>query len=701
MSLIQVLDAHLADLIAAGEVVERPASVVKELMENAIDAGARKLSVAITGGGMDTITVTDDGSGMSPEDAVTAFLRHATSKIRTEYDLESIGTLGFRGEALAAISAVSKIELLTKRPEDSLGCAVYLSGGEVENSGETGAPNGTTLIVRSLFYNTPARRKFMKKDSYEGAACLQAAQRIALSHPEVSVKFLRDGKTELHTPGDGSLKNAVFAVLGKDIALGLTEVRHGTEHVTVSGFVSKPVCCRGSRSHQFLFLNGRHIKSKALTVAAENAYNNQKMVGKFPAYVLHIETKPNAVDCNVHPTKVEVKFADERSVFSALFHGVESALNEGRLPAGQVAPAPKAADTVTPNQMGFQTMTAAAYRQSTMVADPAGGKGRPLFDLDRMDRPVGAVPSAGGGAFLKRTAPQTAQENPADRSSLSFDRDRPVDHAPLSNQTTPAMSKSAFLSNRENAVHERSFDQPMLNQDIDRPSDRKPLSFHDGETPKDAPFVTKEKTDILSLRDQELFPQGEPVQEPLEFLLRGEAFHTYLIVEQGENMILIDKHAAHERMNFDRMKAEGYRPMVQELLPPVTVQAAPEQAAVLLDSLPLLEEFGFTAEDFGAGMLRITAAPYDIDAGDLEDTLLELADTLLTGGSADPDARRDELLHTMACKAAIKGGWETSEAEMLAVARRVMNGSVRYCPHGRPVCAVISKKELEKRFKRA
>ena len=696
MSLIQVLDSHLADLIAAGEVVERPASVVKELMENAIDAGARKLSVAITGGGMDTITVTDDGSGMSAEDAVTAFLRHATSKIRTEYDLEAIGTLGFRGEALAAISAVSKIELLTKRPEDELGWAVCLSGGEVTDSGETGAPDGTTLIVRSLFYNTPARRKFMKKDSYEGAACLQAAQRIALSHPEVSVKFLRDGKTELHTPGDGSLKNTVFAVLGKDIALGLTEVRHATEQATVSGFVSKPVCCRGSRSHQFLFLNGRHIKSKTLTVAVENAYNNQKIVGKFPAYVLHVETKPNAVDCNVHPTKVEVKFADERGVFSALFHGVESTLNEGRLPGGQAAPAPKPVDTVTPNQMGFQTMSAATYRKSAMVADPAGGKSKPLFDLDRMDRPIGAVPDSGGGSFLKKTpAPQSVRENPADRSSLSFDRDRPADYAPLG--APAATSETPFLSNSR----EHSVDRPLLTFDRDRPGDYARLPFHSDETPKNAPFVTGEKTDIPSLREQELFPQGEPAPESVEFLLRGEVFHTYLIVEQGENMILIDKHAAHERMNFDRMKAEGHRPMVQELLAPITVQAAPEQAAVLLDSLPLLEEFGFTAEDFGAGMLRITAAPHDIDAGDLGDTLLELADTLLSGGIAAPDTRRDELLHTMACKAAIKGGWETSEAEMLAVAERVMDGSVRYCPHGRPVCAVISKKELEKRFKRS
>ena len=672
MSVIEVLDAHLADLIAAGEVVERPASVVKELMENAIDAGARKLSVSITGGGMDTITVTDDGCGMSAEDAVTAFLRHATSKIRTEYDLEAIGTLGFRGEALAAISAVSKIGLVTKRPQDKLGWAVYLTGGEVVDSGETGAADGTTLIVRSLFYNTPARRKFMKKDSYEGAACLQAAQRIALSHPEVSIKFLREGKNELLTPGDGALSNAVFAVLGKDIALGLTQLNHSTQEVSVSGFVSKPVCCRGSRSHQFLFLNGRHIKSKALTVAVENAYQNQKMVGKFPAYVLHIQTKANAVDCNVHPTKVEVKFADERGVFSALFHAVESTLNEGRLPTGSAIPAAKPRDTVTPNQLGFQTMSAQAYRTTAMVADPTGGKGKLLRTLDHMERPTG------------RTAAPTAQNSAA---------------APLPNQASPAVPDKPSLSGiAPPVIPEQSASQPLVSRDRDHPSDHPPLFFHDGEPPKNAPFLSEHAAEIPSLREQELFPKGAPEGD---FLLCGEVFHTYLIVEQGEDMILIDKHAVHERMNFDRMKAEGYRPMVQELLAPVTVQASPEQVAVLLDSLPLLEEFGFTTEDFGAGMLRITAAPHDIDAGDLGDTLLELADTLLTGVAADPDARRDKLLHTVACKAAIKGGWDSSEAELLAVARQVMNGAVRYCPHGRPVFVVMGKKELEKRFKRS
>ena len=672
MSVIEVLDAHLADLIAAGEVVERPASVVKELMENAIDAGAQKLSVSITGGGMDTIAVTDDGCGMSAEDAVTAFLRHATSKIRTEYDLEAIGTLGFRGEALAAISAVSKIELVTKRPQDELGWAVYLTGGEVVDSGEIGAPNGSTLIVRSLFYNTPARRKFMKKDSYEGAACLQAAQRIALSHPEVSVKFLREGKVELLTPGDGALKNAVFAVLGKDIALGLTSVQHSTEEISITGLVSKPVCCRGSRSHQFLFLNGRHIKSKALTVAVENAYQNQKMVGKFPAYVLHIQTKANAVDCNVHPTKVEVKFADERGVFSALFHAVESTLNEGRLPTGQAVPVAKPQDTVTPNQLGFQTMSAQQYRTSAMVADPTTGKGRPLPNLNRPDRLTGS-PAA------PKSVPSVAQPSSGFPAS-SVDRERPANcAAPVA---TPAASKQS---------------QPAPNQNFGRSGGDLPLSSHDATPPK-REAISPEAESAPSLPAQSLCPAGATESD---FLLRGEVFRTYLIVEQGDDMILIDKHAAHERMNFDRMKAEGYRPMAQQLLAPVTVQAAPEQAAMLLDSLPLLAEFGFTVEDFGAGMLRIIAAPHDIDAGNLNDTLLELADTLLTSGTADPAAQRDEVLHTMACKAAIKGGWDSSEAELLSVARQVMSGAVRYCPHGRPVFVLMSKKELEKRFKRS
>lgn len=650
MSKIHVLEPHLADLIAAGEVVERPASVVKELMENAIDAGAHKITVSITGGGMDTITVTDDGGGMSPDDAVTAFLRHATSKIRSEDDLEAIGTLGFRGEALAAISAVSKLELLTKRAEDALGYHVYLEGGEVLDSGEDGAPDGSTFIVRQLFYNTPARRKFMKKDSYEGAACLQTAQRIALSHPELSVKFLRDGKQELLTPGDGNSEHTLLAVLGHDFSLAMTPVQHSAEGgIAVSGFVSKPVCCRNSRSHQFFFLNGRYIKSRSLTAAVEQAYQNQKMVGKFPAFVLYLTTRSNAVDCNVHPTKVEVKFADDRAMFSLVHHGVESAINQSGLHAGAAPMKPPVEDRVTGNQLGFQTMTAAQYRSGTgLVRDPLVSATRPRPYVQPPTSPLRSGQIAPPRAPQPAPPQQAQVQNPATETPQEVKPSAPSQEEP--------QSESATVLDWAQAV------------------------------------LTETETDATS-------PIPVEETEP-DYLLRGEAFHTYIIVEQGDNLIFIDKHAAHERMNFDRMKAAGYRPMSQQLLEPVTVQPSPEQAAALLEYSATLEEFGFALEDFGAGMLRVTAAPYDIAPGLLGETLAELADKLIANGTADPDAMHDELLHTMSCKAAIKGGWESAEEELSVIAREVMSGRVRYCPHGRPVSIIIEKKDLERRFKR-
>ena len=380
---IQQLDPHVADLIAAGEVVERPASVVKELMENAIDAGAGSVTVEIQHGGMTYIRVTDDGCGISPEEAPEAFLRHATSKLRTEYDLEAIGTLGFRGEALAAICAVSQVELLTRAEGEELGTCLTLEGGEVCSQEEAGCPKGTTILVRDLFYNTPARLKFMKKDAAEGAACFAAVQRTALSHPEVSIKFIRDGKQELLTPGDGLLQSALYAVLGRDMALGFTPVKGSGEEMSVSGFVSLPTCCRGTRGYQFFFVNGRHVKSRTMMAALEEAYANQKMVGKFPGCALHLVCKLNAVDVNVHPTKQEVKFGSERKVFEAVYYAVRAALEADHTrPSAEALPRRQEKH---PGGVrgGFQNMRAGDFRQQA-----ATGGGLPLHDFTA---PRGAV----------------------------------------------------------------------------------------------------------------------------------------------------------------------------------------------------------------------------------------------------------------------------------------------------------------------
>ena len=644
---IQQLDSHVADLIAAGEVVERPASVVKELMENAIDAGADKLTVEIQHGGMALIRVTDNGCGIAAGEAETAFLRHATSKLRTEYDLEAIGTLGFRGEALAAISAVSRVELLTRTAEDPLGAALSLEGGVVVSREEAGCPQGTTMVVRDLFFNTPARLKFVKKDSAEGAACFAMAQRLALSHPEVSIKFLRDGKQDLLTPGDGQLKSALYAVLGRDLALGFTPVQGTGEEVSVSGFVSLPTCCRGTRGYQHFFVNGRYVKSRTMMAALEEAYANQKMVGKFPGCVLHLTTKLNAVDVNVHPTKQEVKFGSDKKVFDAVYYAVKSTLEADRSRPAALADRPRlapkqAVDTVTPNQTAFRTMTAEQFRKT---AD------KPASSLPLQDVAARSVPPVKPSAAPKAAAIYSGPAAPS----------RPAQTAP------PA---AAGVPNRP------------------RPDPKPADSGRQIAAPVPPPDTPT--------------PTVQPEQpEELPWRLAGEVLNTYIIVEQGDKVLLIDKHAAHERMNFDRLKAAGYTPMVQTLLTPVVFTPPAEEGAALLAQLPLLARFGFEVEDFGGGALIVRAAPHDVDAGQIPDVLLELAGRLLTSGTADPDSARDALLHTMACKAAIKGGQKNGEAELLKVAQAVMTGAVKYCPHGRPVAIELTRQQIEKRFGRA
>ena len=660
MSHIQVLDSHVADLIAAGEVVERPASVVKELLENAIDAGARAVTVEIQHGGMTYIRVTDNGRGIPPAEVETAFLRHATSKVRTEHDLAAIGTLGFRGEALAAIAAVSRVEVLTRADGNDLGVALTLEGGVVTGREEAGCPQGTTMVVRDLFYNTPARLKFMKKDAAEGSAVFAAVQREALARPEISFKFLRDGRQELLTPGDGRLPSALYAVLGRELALGMLPVKgSGEDGVTVEGFASLPACCRGSRNCQFFFVNGRFVKSRLLMAALEQAYQNQRMVGKFPGCVLHLTTRLNGVDVNVHPAKTEVKFVSEKKIFDAVYHAVLGALEANAKPPQAHLDAPKKPaghDTVTPNQT-FLSLSAEEYRRTVRTREepktwaPARPKtepprretvpparqtgGLPLHDFAR---PVFAAP-----------APVRAEPEPAEEAALSTAAPMPEPE-----EAAPPVAAAA--------------PEPQITR------------------PEPAPQPE---------------PEPEPEPQPEPWTIRGELFQTYILVEQGERAYFIDKHAAHERMNFDKLKAAGYQPMVQLLLTPVVFTPAPEECAALLEHTDELERFGFSCEDFGGGAVVVRQCPDYVDAGEVESTLLELAGDLLSARRTDPDGVRDHLLATMACKAAIKGGQKNGPAELERVAEAVMSGKVKYCPHGRPVAIELTKAQLEKLFKRA
>ena len=669
MPTIRQLDPHVADLIAAGEVVERPASVVKELMENAIDAGANAVTVEIAHGGMSLIRVTDDGCGIAPDQCQTAFLRHATSKISSEYDLEAIGTLGFRGEALAAIAAVSRVELLTNQGQ-GLGTALTLEGGQVMEQEEAGCPKGTTMLVRDLFYNTPARLKFMKRDSAEGAAVFSVVQHLALSHPELSVKFIRDGKQELLTPGDGQLKSAIYAVLGRDLALGFVPVKGSGENMEISGFVSLPTCCRGSRSYQHFFVNGRYIKSRVMMAALEEAYRNQKMVGKFPGCVLHLTLRPNSVDVNVHPTKTEVKFQNEQQVFATVYHGVLAALNADKTrPQAVVKSVLPRQDTVTPNQTSLHDFTAVTASHGTVTTPPAAVVSRPQ-----------TTPSP----FRRVT--------PLDRVVPSA----PVAEKPLLVQ--PERAKSVAQEKARPVVAERAV--PVATQEKKTPAPQPaPVVEEAVEEEKPIPVV-EEPVEETPAPAAEPEPAPQPTQEE-PWVVRGELFHTYIMVEQGDKVVLIDKHAAHERVNFDRLKAQNYQPMVQELLTPITLTLGPQERQALLDGQEVLEGFGFQLEEFGSGSLAVRAVPDYLETGDVEPTLLELAKKLRLTGWADPGAARDEVMHTMACKAAIKGGQRNDPQELERVAGLVMGGAVKYCPHGRPVAIELTRGELEKQFKRA
>ena len=670
---IRQLEAHVADLIAAGEVVERPASVVKELVENAIDAGASAVAVEVRRGGMGLIRVTDNGCGIARTELPTAFLRHATSKLRAPEDLGRIGTLGFRGEALAAISAVSRVEILTRLRGAESGASLRLEGGVPGAVEEAGAPEGTSISVQDLFYNTPARLKFMRKDSAETAAVAGLMQHLALSHPDISFKFAKDGMEALHTPGDGKLDSAIYAALGRDFARGLVPAEGRGGEIAVSGFVTAPLQGRGSRSMQVFFVNGRFIKSQLLTAALEEGYRNQIMKGKFPGCVLSVTLPVSAVDVNVHPAKTQVKFAREREVFDAVYHTVLDSLERQGGPVS--APGPKAAETVNPRQDFFQAMDAKIYRERD--AKPASlpeKKFRPGWDTEW--KPPAKLSDSQGG-----TACRTSGERPAAPSRGSFG-------APPSVAPRPApaeVPRPAAPPVRETAAPE----------DLRRPF---------------VPAIPAERQESL------------PGQQTLESLreapwrLAGEVLNTYIVCESADGCVyLIDKHAAHERVNFDRLKAAQEPPMRQALLQPVAAELSREDGALLLENLSLLDQLGFGCEDFGGGAVLVREVPADIDAGDvsatLEEvpadldaaeisaTLEELAENLRTGRSAEE--RRENLLHTMACKAAIKGGWTSGPAELRALVEKVQSGEVKYCPHGRPVAVKLTRYELEKMFKRA
>ena len=680
MPQIQQLPPHLADLIAAGEVVERPASVCKELLENALDAGASAISTELERGGLTYIRITDNGCGIAPEQLPTAFLRHATSKLRRPEDLAAIGTLGFRGEALAAIAAVSRVDIFSRQTGADCGAMLHLEGGVPEAVTEAGCPDGTTVCIRDLFYNTPARMKFMKKDTAEGAAAAGVVTHLALSHPDVSFKLLRDGQEILHTPGDGQLLSAIYAALGRDFANSLLPVSGSGGAVRVEGFITKPLAGHGTRGRQLFFVNGRFVKSQLLAAAVEEAYRNRLLKGRFPGCVLHITLPVNEVDVNVHPAKTVVKFLSDKTVFDAVHYTVKDALDR----EGQPAPAEK--------KPFYQTMTAQEFRETAPA--PQGVK-LPFVS----GRPVG---SAGAGRpTVNRFAPaaptvQTPRETVQPAAAPQGDVWQVRDAAPEAGKafTVP--------SGREGAVYritppDAPVDSPACEQ-----------AAAETETVPAAVMPEKEPKNDTTLSA----PEAAPVQQELKmpetadsgdtpWRIAGEVLKTYIVCEDGEqNVWLIDKHAAHERIRFDALKADPVPPMAQQLLTPAAVTLTAEEYGAVLESLDVLAGYGFLCEDFGDGAVLVREIPDYIRAEDAAATLEELARKLLLQ-RADPAGARDELLHTMACKSAIKAGMTTDAAELAALVRQVQSGAVRYCPHGRPVAVQLRKYEVEKMFKRA
>ncbi len=641
------LSPHIANLIAAGEVVERPASVVKELLENAVDAGASKVTVEIRDGGMTFLRVTDDGCGMSREDARTAFLRHATSKLRSAEDLASIGTMGFRGEALAAIASVSRIDLLTKTAGSLSGTSLRLEAGQIVEESEAGCPDGTTILIRDLFFNTPARMKFMKSDTVEGGRVAAAVQLQALAHPEVAFRFLRDGKQVLSTPGNGGLQAAVYCVYGRDFAR-MVAVDSQWEQYRLTGYVTKPTDARPSRSMQTFFVNDRPVKSKLLVSALEEAYRNQIMVGKFPACVLHLSLPASAVDVNVHPAKTEVKFLSEKAVFDCIHYGVLGALNK----------------QVDRPQVQFATQAAKPTPAPQSAPAPA----------PKPQQPPQAAPAKQPSFFRTMTAQEYKTFSAA------------VQEAP---KPSPAAAKAAaaMIPKADNMPLREFVMLPQVQPDPVPPA--RPDPEIPAPTPVEEPAPQPEQIAL------EMPPQ-------IPWRMVGELYRSYILVEQGDEAFLIDKHAAHERILFEKLKGNQEAISSQELMQPLPVRLSPSAAAELLANRNMLEELGFSLEEFGENTLLLRQIPMDLSPDDAAEAVESLAADLLSGRREQADTVRDELLHTVACKAAIKAGWKSDEKELLALVDAVMSREdLKYCPHGRPICITLSKKQLERQFKRA
>lgn len=655
MSKIKVLPKEIAELIAAGEVVERPASVIKELMENAIDAGSSSVTVEIKNGGITYIRVTDNGCGISREDIRNAFISHATSKISTRDDLYAIGTLGFRGEALASIAAVSNVEVLTRTTEEETGTRYCISAGEETLVDDAGCPLGTTIVVRDLFFNTPARMKFLKKDVSEANAVAGIVDKIALSNPDVSIRFIREGKSALFTSGSGDLKTAAYEIFGKDFADGLIEADYSFESVKISGLVSKPTKSRPNRNMQFFFVNGRLVKSGTASAALSEAYKNSIMVGKFPYCVLNITTAPGLVDVNVHPAKIEVRFANERTVFSAVYYAAKNAL-EHRDEAPKVT-IPRTAQTEL-----FEPVRPKTEQMRLPEKQPDFWNRMSSSEYRSAQQPE-----------------KPTYQQPAAREDI-------ITVASPDKKPETADSEPSTIQHFLDAQRAKKEEIAVIEADI-----RPELSAEAATLPDEKPEETARALDTAV--------DEKPAELPVTVI--GEAFKTYIIVQQGESIFLVDKHAAHERMLFNELVKNDSKRSTQMLLTPITVTLSKEEYSSVLDNLDMLMQAGFAVEDFGYSVVIVRECPMEISADEVADVVAELAGYLVENRQKLISEKKEWLFSLMACKAAIKGGMYTTEYEReLFIKRLFASPEIRYCPHGRPVMIEITRRELEKNFGR-
>lgn len=715
MAEIHVLDKHTAELIAAGEVVERPASVVKELLENSIDAGASQITVSIESGGVRLIEISDNGTGIEAKYIPTAFIRHATSKIRTEDDLTSIHTLGFRGEALASIASVARVEVLTRTEADECASLYRIEGGE-EQPIEPGARGvGTTIRVCDLFFNTPARMKFLKKDSSEGTFVADIVGHVALSHPEVSFKFIREGKLQYVTPGDGQLRSAAYAVLGREFSRDLVEVDNREGVYRVWGLITQPRSCRASRSMQYFYINGRYVRNRTMMAGMEMAFKGTTMQGKFPGGILLLEMPADLVDVNVHPAKTEVRFARENDIFDLVYHAVKLALSQPGTGERQfVFDSEKEDDASNEHEnSGNKGKNAVKNNSFTGLSAVISGQAEPGSLPHPEEKPFRpAAPAAS-------VTPRTTQPSAPERDILPLPVKAPEKAAPASEHTWTTVAASEPLPMNA-ALH--SPEPPQEESVLEPPPFRAASSESqlDIEADIDLPDVTRDhmaawepapdEPERPSLPEASDEPQQSAAPEQLGFDVQdgpeplryvGEIFRTYILAERGDEICIIDKHAAHERQLFEKLAAHYGDVPSQLLLEPLVVELSAEEKTALLTNLDLLESAGLEVSDFGGSSVCLRSVPADVEQSSAEDLLVELAAKLAHGSRDALNERTEWVLHSISCRAAIKAGDHTSPQELMALAEKILSGEVPpFCPHGRPCVLKLTRKELEKQFGR-